>query len=79
MRNMKWQLGILGTISAFAFRHRETKKNLCRECMRNIWLINLDIHKLIKLKYLQNHERQNQYSLIDLFSFRLPRRDTICF
>ena len=30
MRSMQWQLGILGTISAFAFRHRETKKNLCR-------------------------------------------------
>jgi len=28
---MQWQLGILGTISAFAFRHRETKKNLCRD------------------------------------------------
>ena len=31
MRNMQWQLGTLGTISAFAFRHRETKKNLCRD------------------------------------------------
>ena len=30
MRSMQWQLGILGTISAFAYRHRETKKNLCR-------------------------------------------------
>ena len=30
MRSMWWQLGILRTISAFAFRHRETKKNLCR-------------------------------------------------
>ena len=30
MRSMLWQLGIFGTISAFAFRHRETKKNLCR-------------------------------------------------
>ena len=29
MRSMQWQLGILGTISAFAYRHRETKKNLC--------------------------------------------------
>ena len=27
MRSMSWQLGILGTISAFAFRHRETKKS----------------------------------------------------
>ena len=30
MRSMQWQLGILGTISAFAYRHRETKKNLRR-------------------------------------------------
>ena len=30
MRSMQWQLGILGTVSAFVFRHRETKKNLCR-------------------------------------------------
>ena len=26
MRSMQWQLGILGTISAFAFRNRETTK-----------------------------------------------------
>ena len=31
MRSMQWQLGILGTISAFAYRHREAKKNLCRD------------------------------------------------
>jgi len=30
MRSMQLQLGFLGTISAFAFRHRETKKNLRR-------------------------------------------------
>ena len=30
MRSMQWQLGMLGTVSAFAFRHRETEKNLCR-------------------------------------------------
>jgi len=28
MRSMWWQLGILGTISAFAYKHKETKKNL---------------------------------------------------
>ena len=28
MRSIKWQLGILGTISAFAYRHRGTKKSL---------------------------------------------------
>jgi len=27
----KWQLGMLGTISAFAYRHKETKKALCRD------------------------------------------------
>ena len=26
MRSMQWQLGMLGTISAFAFRHIETKR-----------------------------------------------------
>jgi len=30
MRSIQWQLGVLGTISEFAYRHRETKKNLCR-------------------------------------------------
>ena len=26
MRSMWWQLGILGTISAFAYQHRKTKE-----------------------------------------------------
>ena len=30
MNGMELQLGILGTISAFVYRHRETKKNMCR-------------------------------------------------
>ena len=30
MSSMQQQLGVLGTISAFAYRLRETKKNLCR-------------------------------------------------
>ena len=30
MRSMQQQLGVLGTISAFAYRHRETKKNMFR-------------------------------------------------
>ena len=30
MRSMQWQLGVQGTISAFGYRHRETKKNPCR-------------------------------------------------
>ena len=35
MRSMQWQIGILGTISAFAYRHREIKKNLCRGGRKN--------------------------------------------
>jgi len=31
MRSMLQQLGVLGTISEFAYRHRETKKNLYRD------------------------------------------------
>ena len=34
MISMQWQLGILGTISAFAHGHRKTKKNL-RRCGRS--------------------------------------------
>jgi hypothetical protein len=30
MRSMQEQLGVLGAISTFTFRERETKKNLCR-------------------------------------------------
>ena len=30
MRSMQWQLGMLGTISVFAYRQRETERNLCR-------------------------------------------------
>ena len=30
MRSMQWQLGMLVTISAYAYRQRETKENLCR-------------------------------------------------
>ena len=30
MRSMYWQLGMLGTVWVFAYRHRETEKNLCR-------------------------------------------------
>ena len=28
MRSMWWQLGMLGTISAFAYRHRETSSRI---------------------------------------------------
>ena len=54
MRSMQWQLGILGTISAFAYRHRETKKNLCRS-FRSQDLPNTDLQPAVRhLKYLFN-------------------------
>ena len=31
MRSMQWQLGMLGAISAFAYRHRETQIKTCVE------------------------------------------------
>jgi hypothetical protein len=31
MRSMQYQLGVLDAISAFAYRQRETNKNLCRD------------------------------------------------
>jgi hypothetical protein len=30
MRSMQYQLGVLGTISAFAYRHKESKKPVSR-------------------------------------------------
>ena len=44
MRSMQWQLGILGTISAFAYRHRETKKPTAVKwsadsCVRDVLII----------------------------------------
>ena len=30
MRSMQWQLGMLEAVSEFAYRHRETNKNVCR-------------------------------------------------
>ena len=41
MRSMQWQLGVLGTISAFTFRHKETKKKTCAEeaGRRTFWIL----------------------------------------
>ena len=57
MRSMQWQLGILGTISAFAFRHRETKKNLWRSGLQQD-LPNTDFQPAVwhlKYKYSNIH------------------------
>jgi len=31
MRSILWQLGILGTVSAFTWRHRKTRETLCQD------------------------------------------------
>ena len=55
MRSMQWQLGILGTISAFAYRHRETKKTLCRGG-RSQELPSTDFQPAVRhLKYKQQY------------------------
>ena len=57
MRNMQWQLGILGTISAFAFRYKETKKNLCR-CGRSQDLPSTDLQPAV----WQSRKKSNAHS-----------------
>jgi len=57
MRGMKWQLGVLGTISAFAFRHRETKKNLCRGGRFSIMITYVNS----SLPFLITHYVKTQY------------------
>ena len=52
MRSMQWQLGFLGTISAFAFWHRETKKNLYRGG-RSQDLPNTDFQPAVWHMYIQ--------------------------
>ena len=59
MRSMQRQLGILGTISAFAYRHRETKKNLCRGD-RSQDLPNTDFQPTVR--QLKNYRRVSRHS-----------------
>ena len=56
MRSMQWQLGISGTISAFACRHRETKKNLCRDG-RSAGPSNLQNYKPSKIQVLTSSQQ----------------------
>ena len=50
---MQQQLGVLGTISAFPYRHRETKKNMCRDG-RSQDLLDTDLQPAIRqLKYVR--------------------------
>ena len=48
MRSMQWQLGILGTISAFAYRHRHTRRR-AGKC--NCWLFLVRNHQ----RMVRNH------------------------
>ena len=71
MRSMQWQLGILGTISAFAYRERETKKNLCRDG-RSQDLPNIDFQPAVRhLKYKKKqqctHSTTNTHKLTTIY------------
>ena len=69
MRSMQWQLGMLGTVSAFAFRHRETKKILCQGG-RSQDLPNTDFQPAVRhLKYKQQYTSSTvQYSTVRNFA-----------
>ena len=66
MRGMQQQLGNWGTISAFACRHRETKKNMCRgfpvstEPERNAWM---SFRRICK-DFLGNHKAANYQNVV---------------
>ena len=65
MRSMQWQLGILGTISAFTYRHRENKKTLCRDG-RSQDLPSTDFQPAVRqLKKTQQytHSKKNTHKL----------------
>ena len=49
MRSMQWQLGILGTISAFAYRQKETKKKNLFRGGRSQDLPNTDFQPAVRL------------------------------
>ena len=63
MSSMQWQLGMLGNISVFGFRHTETKKNLCRDG-RQQDLPNTDFQPAVRhLKYKKTIPTQcNKYT-----------------
>ena len=65
MRSMQWQLGMLRTISAFVYRHRETKKNLCRDG-RSQDLPNTEFQPAVqhlKLKQQYTHGTANTHNM----------------
>ena len=73
MRSMQWQLGILGNISAFAYRHRETKKNLCRSG-RSHELLNTDFQPAVqnlKQKQHYTHSTTNTHKLTTIHTRQL--------
>ena len=77
MRSVQWQLGILGTISAFAYGHRETKKNLCRDG-RSQDLPNTDFqpavrHLQYKKKQQCTHSTTNTHKMTTIHTRQLQQ------
>ena len=52
MRSMQQQRGNLGTISPFAYRHRETKINLCRGGKNNQYVTCIPVYILVTSRSL---------------------------
>ena len=76
MRSMQQQLGNLGTISAFACRHRETKKNLCRGG-RSQDLPDNDCQPFQSVKIINVHyftQRSHKYYFQTLQSLHLTKK-----
>ena len=74
MTSMQQQLGMLGTISAFAYRHREKKKILCRvgrsqdfpdndfqPAIRQIKYYTVNSKVSVKMYFNANHSKPTGY------------------
>ena len=75
MRSMQWQLGMLGTVSAIVFRHRETEKNLCRGG-RSQDLPNTDfwpVVRHIKEKQQYTHSTANTHQTTTIYTRQLQQ------
>ena len=75
MRSMQWQLGMLGTISAFAYRHRETKRNLCQGGWSQD-LPNTDFQPAVrhlKLKQQYTHSTTNTHKMTTIHTRQLQQ------
>ena len=73
MRSMKWQLGMLGTVSTFAFGHRETMKTCVEVAVRRTFRIQTSSQQsciLMHDRYWLYRDQEGGRILIDVFTER---------